>query len=411
VVNGGDGLRVNRTGGTLVNAPNVVTGSSANWASQFVDGSSTELTQGATVGGGGHAAANCFDVPTSLSARNCGNEVRHHFATAAGGRANRASGSQSTIGGGYANTASGEESSIVGGSLNVASEDHSTVGGGQSNKASGYFSTVAGGFANQAIGGYSFAAGGIFNKATGNYGFAAGNNAHAAHFGSFVWADSSVPDEFASTAINQFAIRAGGGVRLHDSTSQFFGNQTRQMLNLWGTQYGVGVQTSTLYFRSGGQFSWFIGGEHCDLPNCPYPAGGTVGTENMRLTGSQLLVNGTFVQGSDRAIKENFAAIDAKSILAKVAELPLSLWNYRSDEKKTQHLGPMAQDFKRLFGVGQDDKTIATVDAAGVAFAAIQGLHAKLKEKDAEIAALAKKANRVDQLEREMAAIKKRLGM
>ena len=48
----------------------------------------------------------------------------------------------------------------------------------------------------------------------------------------------------------------------------------------------------------------------------------------------------------------------------------------------------MAQDFHAAFGLGTDDKHIATVDADGVALAAIQGLNQKLNEKDAEIQAL-----------------------
>ena len=49
----------------------------------------------------------------------------------------------------------------------------------------------------------------------------------------------------------------------------------------------------------------------------------------------------------------------------------------------------MAQDFYAAFNVGPDDKHIATVDADGVALAAIQGLNQKveeqLKAKNAEI--------------------------
>ena len=52
----------------------------------------------------------------------------------------------------------------------------------------------------------------------------------------------------------------------------------------------------------------------------------------------------------------------------------------------------MAQDFYAAFAVGPDDKHIATVDADGVALAAIQGLNQKLTEKlnrrDAENAVL-----------------------
>lgn len=53
----------------------------------------------------------------------------------------------------------------------------------------------------------------------------------------------------------------------------FFGSQTRQHLNLWGTQYGVGVQNSTLYFR-GDTFAWHGGGSHSDTVWDP-GAGGT----------------------------------------------------------------------------------------------------------------------------------------
>jgi hypothetical protein len=111
----------------------------------------------------------------------------------------------------------------------------------------------------------------------------------------------------------------------------------------------------------------------------------------MTLNNAGLTVNGTFVSASDRNLKENFAAVNARAVLEKVSALPLQSWNYREDST-TRHLGPMAQDFHAAFGVGADDKHIATVDAEGVALAAIQGLNQKLeqtvKEKDAEIQTL-----------------------
>jgi hypothetical protein len=45
----------------------------------------------------------------------------------------------------------------------------------------------------------------------------------------------------------------------------------------------------------------------------------------------------------------------------------------------------MAQDFKAAFKVGETDTGITTVDADGVALAAIQGLNQKLDAKDVEI--------------------------
>ncbi len=47
----------------------------------------------------------------------------------------------------------------------------------------------------------------------------------------------------------------------------FFGSRTGQILNLYGTIYGVGVQTNTLYSRAGARFNWFVGGSHNDAEN------------------------------------------------------------------------------------------------------------------------------------------------
>ncbi|MEG4292387.1 tail fiber domain-containing protein [Microcoleus sp. C2C3] len=43
-----------------------------------------------------------------------------------------------------------------------------------------------------------------------------------------------------------------------------FGSTTRQMLNLYGDGYGIGVQGATTYFRSSNHFAWFKGGSHND---------------------------------------------------------------------------------------------------------------------------------------------------
>jgi len=48
-------------------------------------------------------------------------------------------------------------------------------------------------------------------------------------------------------------------------------------------------------------------------------------------------------------------------------------------------VGPVAQDFHAVFEVGSDDTAIATVDADGVALAAIQGLNQRLTELTQEI--------------------------
>jgi hypothetical protein len=69
-----------------------------------------------------------------------------------------------------------------------------------------------------------------------------------------------------------FVLKAGdtmsGSLNIANPATINFGSSTRQMLNLWGAAYGIGVQAGTLYFRSdgtfanSGNFAWYRGGTH-----------------------------------------------------------------------------------------------------------------------------------------------------
>ena len=146
-------------------SPNVIGGYSGNII--------TPTLYGATISGGGNSG-----FP---------NRVWANSATVGGGNGNTASGWGSTVGGGEGNTASGWSSTVVGGVGNTASGTNATVVGGSSNSASGSNAT------------------------------AAGYRAKANHLGAFVWADSTDSD-FASTANDQFLIRANGGVGINGAS-------------------------------------------------------------------------------------------------------------------------------------------------------------------------------------------------
>jgi len=79
--------------------------------------------------------------------------------------------------------------------------------------------------------------------------------------------------------------------------------------------------------------------------------------------------------------------------------VPVSTWRYRAEESGARHMGPMAQDFKAAFGLGDSDRHITTVDADGVALAAVAGLNGISKEHEA----------RIRQLTRENAELRARL--
>lgn len=245
-------------------SPNVIGGYAANAVSSGV--------VGATISGGGAPGINY-------------NWIAANFASIGGGFENSIWGpcDASTIGGGQNNwiwNGSGG-ATIAGGAGHVIGPD-------------AYYGSIGGGLANKVLGPYGTVPGGGSNECAGYYSFAAGYRAKARHTGSFVWGDSTAAD-FASTGSNQFCIRAGGGVRLSGSTPALsFGTTARQMLNLWGTQYGIGVQSATVYFRSDNAagsangFAWYKGGTHNDAAQNP---GG--GTTMMTLDGNGLVVNGT----------------------------------------------------------------------------------------------------------------------
>lgn len=52
-----------------------------------------------------------------------------------------------------------------------------------------------------------------------------------------------------------------------------FGARTGQMINLYRTQYAIGIQSSTQYFRTNSHFAWFRGGSHSDTQFDPGAGG------------------------------------------------------------------------------------------------------------------------------------------
>lgn len=111
-----------------------------------------------------------------------------------------------------------------------------------------------------------------------------------------------------------------------------------------------------------------------------------VGTDSSDGNGAYLTAGGVWTNGSDRNSKTDFIPVDARTILDKVAALPVTEWRYKGEADGVRHIGPMAQDFKAAFGLGHDERHIGTVDADGVALVAIKALNEKTRglEADAE---------------------------
>jgi hypothetical protein len=284
------------------------------------------------------------------------NKIRGYYSTISGGVENYvgAGGQYSTISGGAQNRV--EDGSITGtiagggNNLILGASRRSSIGGGKSNEVHerSPHSTIGGGLANT-IGNDAEGAvipGGISNRVDGAHAFAAGHLAQASHPGTFVWADGS-PSPFASSAANEMAVRATGGVRLVSAID------------------AGGSPTAGVVLNPG---------------------------------------SGSWSNLSDREAKTGFEPVDSEWVLEQVGQLPLQTWRYRAEAESTRHLGPTAQDFQQAFGLGASDKTIATVDGDGVALAAIQGLYRLVQEQQTEIRQLRTQLDELRSLTRRRSA-------
>lgn len=104
------------------------------------------------------------------------------------------------------------------------------------------------------------------------------------------------------------------GMTLDATSNLGFGSTVRQMINLWASSYGIGVQNSTTYFRSAARFSWFRGGVHSDTEN----DAGSGGTAAMTLDSSSNLIVTGEVRGTlfrDTANSSFYVDPDSTSVV------------------------------------------------------------------------------------------------
>ncbi|MCC6819438.1 MAG: hypothetical protein IT579_01800 [Verrucomicrobia subdivision 3 bacterium] len=217
------GNTFNQAGPTGVNLSGILSGidnqiRATSSGAVIVGGSENAITNGvdAVIGGGRHNYARGFGATVSGGVDN---SARSDRATVAGGAGNEAGWDSSFVGGGSENSAQNGAAAIVGGKLNTNRSAYGFIGAGQSNAiAVANAATVAGGEANSVgyAADYGTIPGGYANAVNGAYGFAAGRRAQANHAGAFVWADAQ-DASFASSATNQFLIRASRGVGINNN--------------------------------------------------------------------------------------------------------------------------------------------------------------------------------------------------
>ena len=150
-------------------------------------------------------------------------------------------------------------------------------------------------------------------SASSGYSFVLGVNASSSNrTGTFVFSGSS-PNVFSSALNNSFNVRAQGGV-----------------------------------------FLW---------------------SDSLQTLGVALLPgSGSWSSVSDMKKKKAIKKLDYESVLLKFKKIEVKYWTYKDQSNSIKHMGVLAQDFHKIFRVGEDSETISVVDADGVVAAGIKGL-------------------------------------
>lgn len=204
------------------------------------------------------------------------------------------------------------------------------------------------------------------NTASGAASVAMGYHAHTnARQGSFVFADRSSVDTLRAGVNHSSNWRVSGGFRIFTASNLSTGVtiQSGASVSNWGQSNAV-ISTST---------------------------------------GAMLTTGGVWQNASDINRKHAIEPVATEAVLNKLRELPISSWGYNNEAAGIRHIGPMAQDFYAAFGLGNDDKSIGTVDADGIALAGIQALEKRSRDQATAIEKLSEEnaqlRNRLDALE------------
>lgn len=125
-------------------------------------------------------------------------------------------------------------------------------------------------------------------------------------------------------------------------------------------------------------------------------------TNNVTVGGTHTAIQ--HIASSSRAVKKDFTKINAKDVMSKIKNLEVTEWRYKDKAAQGRHIGPMAEDFYKLFKLGADDKHVSATDMASIAIIAAKELQTEntlLKKQGQQLSA------KNDELEERLASLEK----
>ncbi len=336
----------------------------------------TAMGTGTTASGNGSTAMGNVTVASGVTSTAMGGETvasgatstSMGFRTAASGIVSTAMGQTTTAGGSYS-TAMGINST-ANGTASTAIGNETTASGATSTSMG--FRTVASGIVSTAMG-QTTTAGGSYSTAMG-----INTNANGA---------ASTAMGFSTTADGDYSTAMGVNVSTNHKTGSFIIGDSRP------TTANCDANDQMM-MRFNGGYKLFSNGA------C------TIGTE---------LVSGgnAWAAISDSTKKENFTPADGEYFLTSLSKLKLGSWNYKSQNfKDFRHYGPMAQEIFHYFGndgIGKIgcDTLLNSSDMDGIMMICLKALEERTIQLQKETSELKKANQRIEYLEKRLAAIEK----
>jgi len=121
----------------------------------------------------------------------------------------------------------------------------------------------------------------------------------------------------------------------------------------------------------------------------------------------------SWVNGSSRDLKTDFTPVDDQAILSGIASLPITKWVYKTDTG-AWHIGPIAEDFYSTFNLGDNNKSISTIDPSGIALVGIKALDENMSSQQTEITAqqaqIDTQQTQITELQAQNATLQKEVG-
>lgn len=127
-----------------------------------------------------------------------------------------------------------------------------------------------------------------------------------------------------------------------------------------------------------------------------------VGTSTSNGNGAYLTPGGVWTNASSRSFKDRFESIDKTELFSKIEQLDVKYWYFVGTQER--HVGPVAEDFYKLFGTGVLDepnylgKSLSAMDVAGISLGAVKELIQENKTLKEELEKLRKELSEIREI-------------